>query len=101
MKRAMLVALSTGAVITSAAALSVGQPSAAPALPAAPTEVRGALAHLGARAQQRQLIEARHREARARCDALGGFRRDQCLVKAHAAKGRALLASAAPYEVRF
>jgi hypothetical protein len=55
-----------------------------------------------ARALQRARIEARYQVERARCtNASGGLQRDKCLVNAHAAKGRALLASAAPYEVRY
>jgi hypothetical protein len=50
------------------------------------------------RAAQRARIDGRYQLARIRCNALGGFRRDKCLIQAHAAKGRALLESAAPYE---
>ncbi|HUP30767.1 MAG TPA: hypothetical protein VM122_11375 [Usitatibacter sp.] len=53
------------------------------------------------RALQRARIDARYQVDRARCGTLGGFKRDKCLVKAHAAKGRAMLDAAAPYEVRF
>jgi hypothetical protein len=52
------------------------------------------------RALQRARIDARYQVDRARCGALGGARRDHCLVQAHATKGRALLDAAAPYEVR-
>ena len=43
-----------------------------------------------------------HGEAaeRARCEALGGFNKDRCLIAAHAARGRALLEAAAPYQDR-
>ena len=54
-----------------------------------------------ARALQRARIDARYQLARARCAALGGFARDNCLVSAHAERGRALIQAAAPYEVRF
>lgn len=54
-----------------------------------------------ARALQRARIDARYQVERARCGTLGGYKRDRCLVRAHAAKGRALLEAASPYEVRF
>jgi hypothetical protein len=54
-----------------------------------------------ARDAQRARIDARYEVDRARCDALKGFRRDKCLISAHAVKGRALLEAAAPYEVRY
>jgi hyperosmotically inducible protein len=54
-----------------------------------------------ARALQRARIEARYQVERARCATVSGFQRDQCLVKVHATKGRALLEAAAPYEVRY
>ena len=50
-----------------------------------------------ARAAQRARIQARYLVDRARCEPLTGFRRDQCLIEAHAAKGRALLEVNAPY----
>lgn len=53
-----------------------------------------------ARALQRARIEARYQVDRARCNILGGARRDRCMVQVHAAKGRALLDAAAPYEAR-
>ena len=54
-----------------------------------------------ARALQRARIEARYQVERAHCASLSGFKRDRCLVRAHAAKGRAMLEAAGPYEVRF
>lgn len=51
-----------------------------------------------ARAAQRARIDGKYQLARTRCNALGGFRRDKCLIQAHAARGRALLEAAAPYE---
>ena len=53
-----------------------------------------------ARALQRARIDARYQVDRARCNFLGGARRDRCMVQVHAAKGRALLDAAAPYEAR-
>ena len=50
------------------------------------------------RAAQRARIDGKYQLARVRCNALGGFRRDKCLIQAHAARGRALLEAAAPYE---
>jgi hypothetical protein len=146
MKRAILVALGTGAIISSAAAFSIGaadDPGAAlnhdqyhakvRAIQAARTiRVQGCEARAGferefcrieadgeqavrladaeaaykrtqqsARAAQRARIEARYQIERAKCGALGGFKRDKCLVQVHATKGRAMLDAAAPYEVRF
>ena len=51
-----------------------------------------------ARAAQRARIDARYSVARAKCAPLGGFARDQCLIEAHALKGRALLEAQVPYE---
>lgn len=146
MRRAIVVALGTGAFISSAAALSVGgaedlvgigrteyesrlrgleaaRPAAlarCEALPAAADKelcraeaqahdmVRVAELEQGyrrtqesARALQRARIDARYQVDRARCGTLGGFRRDQCLVQAHATRGRAMLQAASPYETRF
>jgi hypothetical protein len=56
--------------------------------------------HDAARVAQRARIEARYNLARARCAPLGGYARDQCLVAAHALKGRALLEAQVPYEAR-
>ena len=53
-----------------------------------------------ARNAQRARIEARYLVERAACGALGGFKRDRCLIAAHATRGRALLEAAAPYETR-
>lgn len=146
MKRAIVVALGVGAVITSAAAIGIASPEAAPrsvsrhqyqaSLRAAEAAREAAAARCAtlaeparevcraeaaaeglvraaeiessyrrdersARQLQRARIEARHEVARAHCAALSGFRRDKCLVKAHAARGRALLEAAGPYEVRY
>lgn len=96
MKRAILVALGTGAMITSAAAFtsSIGSEPQ----PVARGEYQVAMQHQSAREAQRARIDARYQSDRARCDALSGFKRDKCLIQAHAAKGRALLEAAAPYE---
>lgn len=56
--------------------------------------------HDAAREAQRARIDARYQVARAKCQAVNGFNRDQCLIKAHAARGRALLEAQAPYEIR-
>ena len=99
MKRAIFVALGTGAVITSAAAFSIGGTSAADApQTVARGEYQLAMQHQSARASQRARIEARYQADRTRCDALSGFKRDKCLIHAHATKGRAMLEAAAPYE---
>ena len=97
MKRAILVALGTGAIITSAAALGIGIPSIPLQHPSAQDEISRARIQGVAREAHREAIEARYREVRAQCDSLGGARRDHCLIKAHAFRGRALLESQAPY----
>lgn len=145
MRRAIVVALGTGAIITSAAAFSVGgadgtrpltQTQYAAALhsieaqrvaqetrcdqfagferdfcrieAAAEESVRMAEAEAAyrrtqhaTRAAQRARIDARYQVERAKCGALGGFKRDKCLVKVHATRGRSMLEAAAPYELRF
>jgi len=98
MGRAILVALGTGFVITSAAGITVGTgPLSAPAQPAHSELERTRIAH-EARAQLRAQVETRYLEVRSRCEALGGNRRDSCFIEAHAARGRALLEIQAPYE---
>jgi hypothetical protein len=52
------------------------------------------------RALQRARIDARYQTDRSRCGLLGGGKRDRCLIQAHAAKGRAMLEAANPYELR-
>lgn len=52
------------------------------------------------RAAHRARIEARYVVERAKCAAVGGLQRDRCQIAAHAARGRALLEMAAPYEAR-
>ena len=145
MKRAILVALGTGAAITSAAAFSIGAADSGAVLDQVQytakvraiqaariarverCEVRAGIerefcrieaegeqavrladaeaaykrTRQSARAAQRARIEARYQVERAKCGALGGFKRDKCLVQVHATKGRAMLDAAAPYEVRF
>ena len=145
MRRAIVVALGTGAFISSAAALSIGgtgvgseeltrsqyeeaqgrlergrnaalarceaRAAAAAEKEVCRTEVlagdqvRGAeleqsfrRTEQSARALQRARIDARYQLDRAQCGMLGGFKRDKCLVQAHAARGRAMLDAAAPYE---
>jgi hypothetical protein len=141
MKRAILVALATGTVITSALSLGAATRSemqasdrrlylaaltgieAAHALRqarcngAAEKEICLASAEGGeairvadiessyrhtreaARNAQRARIDGRYLLARASCAALGGPKRDQCQINAHALRGRALLEAAAPYEM--
>ena len=146
MRRAIAVALGTGAFISSAAALSlsgnessnteVGRKeyeislqrvaaakpvalSRCEALPAADKELCRTEAEAremvrvaeieqeyrrtetSARALQRARVDARYQVERARCGTLAGYKRDRCLIRAHAARGRALLEAASPYEVRF
>ncbi len=144
MRRAVLVALGTGAVIASAAALGIGVALAPQARPLARAQYDAALAEIeaaraalvahcdeaaasarelcraraeaaetvrvadleasfrrtqeSARNAQRARIDARYQVERTECAALGGLKRDRCLVAAHATRGRALLEAAAPYE---
>jgi len=97
MNRAILVALGTAFVITSAAGITMGAMPRSPSEPAR-TEIERSRIELDARADLRAQVEGRYLAARARCDALGGARRDGCLISAHAARGRALLEIQAPYE---
>ena len=96
MKRAIFMALGTGAVITSAAAFTSSLGSEPQ--PVARGEYQVAMQHQSAREEQRARIDARYQSERARCDTLAGFKRDKCLIQAHAVKGRAMLEAAAPYE---
>lgn len=146
MRRAIFVALSTGALITSAAALGIGAagtdsqsisraqyeaalqridavrgrlPARCEPLAGSEREIclteaaahqRVQLAEVeagyrrteqSARALQRARIDARYQVDRARCETFGGIKRDRCMIRAHATKGRALFDAAAPYEVRY
>lgn len=146
MRRAILVALGTGAIISSAAAIGIGTAiSTAPdsmnkaqyqaalagiegmravILSACEDQAAGAKeicraeasaeelvrvadiedsfrrTHESARDAQRARVDAKYQVARAKCQPLGGARRDHCLIKAHATRGRALLEAQAPYEIR-
>ena len=98
MRRAILVALGTGAFITSAAAITGVGRGAAPAAEPARTELERSRIAQEARAGQRALVETRYLDDRGRCEALGGAKRDACFIDAHAVRGRALLEIQAPYE---
>jgi hypothetical protein len=98
MKRAFWIALATGTMISGAAAIGVEAPIAS-ATNASNHAQRAAVLD-SARQAQRGVIDARYQSDRARCDALGGLRRDNCLIEAHARKGRAMLDAAAPYSER-
>ncbi len=98
MARAIVVALGTGALITSAAALGLGAEGPSPAAGTSDYEIE--VARQAARATLRGRIQARYEAERAACDSLSGYKREKCLVKAHANRGRALLAEAAPYQAR-
>jgi hypothetical protein len=98
MKRAFWIALATGTMISGAAAIGVDTQSGA--LTDALTHTQRAATLESARQAQRDAIDARYQADRARCDALGGLRRDNCLIEAHARKGRAMLEAAAPYSDR-
>lgn len=100
MNRAILAALGTGLAVSGAAALDIAASGPASVQAASGDTIDVARAHQAARASQREAIHARYAAQRALCDGLGGFRRDQCLVRAHAFKGNALLHAAAPYDAR-
>ena len=104
MRRATLVALGIGTIVTSAAAIGF----TATAMPETGTAAQGPLsftemkrAEASARDAQRALIEQRYQAERAQCEALSGSRHDRCLISAHAHHGRALLEAAAPYQTRY
>jgi len=102
MTRAILVALGTGTIITSAAAIGIGAArDASPTVSVRP-QSGAELARIvqAAREGQRALIEARHEAAKALCAPLRGYDHDRCLIDAHAVRGRALLESQDPYVVR-
>ena len=147
MRRAIFVALGTGAFISSAAAISIGAGAADSEQGMQREQYQAAMAAIGAahnaawvrcdtiaagdrdacrtqatgftavraaeaeqayrrtegtaRALQRARIDARYQADRSRCGTLAGYKRDQCLIQAHAHRGRALLDAGAPYEVRF
>ena len=98
MNRAILVALGTGAIISSAAALSIGTASF-PTMKSqvAHDDLERSRIQLAAREAQRDAIETRYLNARAQCDALNGSKRDNCLIAAHAYRGRTLLEAQDPY----
>lgn len=146
MRRAIFVALSTGALITSAAAIGIGaagtdqqsmshaeytaalrgieaararatarceaftasereicltQAAAHEMVQAAEMEANYRRGETTARALQRARVDARYQVERAGCGAQSGIKRDRCLIRAHATRGRAMLDAAAPYEVRY
>jgi hypothetical protein len=102
MTRAILVALGTGTIITSAAAIGIGAAREAPAQTLSRPHSRAEVARVqqAARERQRALIEARYELTKAHCAPLRGYQHDSCLIEAHAARGRALLESQDPYVVR-
>jgi hypothetical protein len=97
MKRAILVALGTGTLISSAAALTLGNTSLPASEPAPQNEYERARFERSAREAHREAIEVRYRAARSRCDTLGGIRHDDCLIAAHAFRGSALMQAQAAY----
>jgi hypothetical protein len=101
MKRAILIALGIGVVVSSAAALDIGAAREPTTSSIHDPIVHTARTRESARAEQRMRIDERYLAERERCASLGGYKRDKCLVKAHANRGRAMLEAAGPYEVRF
>ncbi len=98
MKRVAWVAVGLGTMISGAAAIGVDTASA-PA-PQEQSHAQRAAALEAARIAQRAGIESRYQEDRAKCDALAGARKDNCLIDAHARRGRAMIEAAIPYSVR-
>jgi len=106
MKRAILVALGVAVIASSAAGFGIGA-GRAPQQPTLmrctqsgdPDLCRMRLAS-AARDEQRARVETRYEAERAKCAPLAGAQKDACLIAAHAARGRALLEAAAPYERR-
>jgi hypothetical protein len=91
MKGANGFALGLGVVITSTAAIGLGNGGEALSLSGPPHAAREAL---------RARIERNHEVARARCAALAGTARDRCFIAAHADLGAALMEGAEPYATR-
>ena len=86
----------------SAAALDIAG-ARQPASPAAYAgdPIHAARVRESAREDQRAQIHARYQAEREQCSELKGYRRERCIVRAHASRGRALLEAGAPYETRF
>lgn len=98
MKRAVWIAVLLGTMISGAAAIGIDSQSTP--VSAASTDLeRNALLDAARRAQ-REGIESRYQSDRSACEPLGGARRDDCFIQAHARKGRALLEAATPYASR-
>ena len=81
MKRAILIALGIGVVVSSAAALDVGGTREPAAAPVHDPIVHAARTRESARAEQRARIDERYLAERERCASLGGYQRDKCLVE--------------------
>jgi len=105
MKRAIVVALGVAVIASTAAGfgLSAANRPSPPLMQCAhggdsdACRLRVAAA---ARTELRARVEARYEADRAKCSALRGAQNDACLIAAHAARGRALLEAARPYEQR-
>jgi hypothetical protein len=105
MKRAIVVALGVAVVASSAAGFGISAASrSAPPLmqctQSADNDVCRMRVASVARLDLRARIEARYDADRAKCAPLAGGQKDSCLIAAHAARGRALLEAASPYERR-
>ena len=98
MKRGVWIAVALGTMISGAAAIGIDAPSAP--VPAVPSHLERTALLDAARRAQREGIEARYQSDRSACESLGGARRDNCFIEAHARKGRALLEAATPYATR-
>ena len=104
MRRATLVALGIGTLVTSAAAIGINAtatPAAGTGAGGNPTFIEMKRAEASARNAQRARIDQRYEAERAQCAVLNGPRHDRCLIEAHAHHGRHLLEAAAPYQVRY
>ena len=105
MKRTILVALGVAVIASSAAGFGISA-ARTPALmqvhctQSDDTDICRMRVASAARDEQRARVETRYEADRAKCAPLSGAQKDSCLISAHAARGRALLEAAAPYERR-
>ena len=104
MKRAIVVALGVAVIGSTAAGfgISAANRPSPPLMQCAQgdSDVCRLRVAAAARTELRARVEARYEADRAKCAALHGAQNDACLIAAHAARGRALLEAAGPYERR-
>ena len=105
MKRAVMVALGVAVIASSAAGFGISAANhSAPPLTQCSSTAESDVCRLrvasAAREEMRARVDARYEAERAKCASLPFAQRDACFIAAHAARGRALLEAAAPYERR-